>query len=346
MKKLKILAIGQGCYVPSYKFRLEEVKKDFINKNIDYKAMCFSISSYPPQGIVNRLWWIIKIFVNRYPVIRLQKKTDILILQREMISTLYTLERFLSKPFIFDIDDAIHLNQRFNAINKIAVKAKAIVVCNRYLADYYKNYNKNVYVIPTPVNTKKYKPKYQLSINSDTIVIGWIGTSSNFVSLRLIEEALATILKKHPNVVLKVVSDKDPKFSKIDPKQYIFKQWSAKEDAEDIQSFDIGIMPLINNEHSRGKCAFKMLQYMACGIPVVSTCLPMNQQILSIRESGFCVDGYDSQWVKSLDYLIHNSEERRILGENGRKVVESQFSSEIYVQKYIDIFSKIEKGII
>jgi glycosyltransferase involved in cell wall biosynthesis len=103
-------------------------------------------------------------------------------------------------------------------------------------------------------------------------------------------------------------------------------------------------MPLEDSDHSRGKCAFKMLQYMACSIPVVSTCLPMNRQILNINPAGFCVKGYDMEWVNALELLIQNQNLRIKYGMNGRKVIEENFSTKIFVKKYIDIIQLIQKG--
>jgi glycosyltransferase involved in cell wall biosynthesis len=343
MKKMNILGIGQGCLVPSYRYRLQETRQDFSDHQINLILECFHTSSYPPKNFIKRFPWLFMALIDRLSFLLLQKKADIIILQREMISTLYTLERFISKPYILDVDDAIHLNQKFHAINKIAQKAHAVVVCNQFLADYYKDYNKNIFIIPTPVNTEKYKPGKKTK-KSKTITIGWIGTSSNFKSLKLIENALATVLAKNPHIVLKVVSNQDPAFSHLNSKQYIYKQWSDQEDVQDIQSFDIGIMPLEDSDHSRGKCAFKMLQYMACGIPLVSTCLPMNQQILNIKLAGFCVNGYDLEWVNALELLIQNQNLRIEYGMNGRKVIEEHYSTKIFVKKYSDIFHFIQKG--
>jgi len=342
MYKLKIFGLGRGKFIPSTKFRLIELKDDFKEQCIDIDLYIPQVSSYPPKKKLYRLWWGLRALFDRLPILFKQKDYDIVILQREMISTLYTLERFISKPFIFDVDDAIHLHQRFGSIDKIAMKASAIVVCNTFLAEYYKKYNDNVYIIPTPVNIKKYCPSYQYE-SKKSVIIGWIGTSSNFKSLYLIEKALNELMSNNDNVKLKIVSNEKPEFTYIDSKQYIFKNWSEKDDVKDIQSFDIGIMPLIDNEHSKGKCAFKMLQYMACGVPVVSTCLPMNQQILNLRDAGFCVNGYENEWIQALQHLIENIDKRLECGKNGVKIIEKHYSTKIYVQKYINIFNRINK---
>lgn len=337
MQTLKVLGIGQGSFIPSYRYRLKETKQAFENIHIDLELFESNIDSYPPANKSARIIWLIKVAVSRIPILFQQNKYDIMILQREMISTLYSLERFFIKPFIFDIDDAVHLHQKFHSVDKLAKKANAIVVCNNYLADYYKKLNHNVYIIPTPVDIEKYKPSKH---NNSKIIIGWIGTSSNFPSLKSIEKELSSFLANTPNSILKIVSNENPNFSIINKQDYIYKKWSETEDVADIQSFDIGIMPLLDTKHSRGKCAFKMLQYMSCGIPVLSSCLPMNKKILQMGKCGFCIEQKDN-WIETLDILSQSKKLRDSLGREGRKIIEQNFSTKIYTEEYKNIILEV-----
>ena len=339
MQKLKVLGIGQGKLIPSYRYRLKEVKDSFKKKGLLLSLYESNISSYPPKHNLARFLWIINLFISRLPLLLKQQKYDLIILQREMISTLYTLERFFYKPFILDVDDAVHLRQKFNSIDKIASKASAIVVCNNYLFDYYKKINPNVNIIPTPINIDKYRPRNKKK--SSTFVIGWIGTSSNFPSLKLIEKQLGMFLKDNRNAILKIVSNEDPKFSTIPSKQYIFKPWSKEDDVQDIQSFDVGIMPLIENEHSHGKCAFKMLQYMSCGIPVVSTCLPMNKSILEIKECGYCIANDNKEWYEALKKLSEDPSLCNKFAENGRWIIKNYYSTDVYATLYSKVIESL-----
>lgn len=342
MNNIKVLGIGQGKLVPSYRYRLKEVLIEFQKVNVDLCLFESTVSSYPSESILKRISWLAKLFFSRIPLIIKQNDYDVIILQREIISTLYTIERFFNKPFILDVDDAIHLNQRFESIDKLAKKAVAIVVCNDFLAEYYHQFNKNVYVIPTPINIDKYKYKHKSIEQKNIFVIGWIGTSSNFSSLKLIEKAVNKFLELYSNSTLKIVSNKDPNFQIIPKHRYIFKEWSEHEDVEDIQSFDIGIMPLINNKHSQGKCAFKMLQYMACNIPVVSSCLPMNEKIIKNSNCGYCIHGYEDEWVSAFLKLYKNEDLRKEFGKNGRRIIEKRFSTKIYARLYCEILKKIK----
>lgn len=332
MKILNVLGIGQGKYIPSYRYRLKETVHDFENNNINLTLFETNINSYPPKNKIYRIIWMMSVLLNRFPLLFKQFKYDAIILQRELISTLYTYERFLKVPYILDVDDAIHLKQKFSSIDKIAKKASAIVVCNDFLFDYYKSLNKNVYIIPTPVNIDKYTPLTERE--KDSFVIGWIGTSSNFKSLKLIEKQLNLFLQNNPESILKVISNEDPLFEFIPKEKYVFKQWSDKTDVLDIQSFSVGIMPLSNNEHSRGKCAFKMLQYMSCEIPVISSCFPMNKDILQMGECGYCIDSYNKEWNIKLQYLYQNRDKCEAFGLVGRQIIEKNFSTVTYAQSY------------
>ncbi len=340
MQKLKVLGIGQGKLIPSYRYRLKEVKDSFKKKGLLLFLYESNISSYPPSNKLARFLWIINLVISRLPLLFEQKKYNLILLQREMISTLYTLERFFYKPFILDIDDAVHLRQKFNSIDKIASKASAIVVCNNYLFDYYKKINSNVNIIPTPINIDKYTPRDKKK--SSTFVIGWIGTSSNFPSLKLVEKQLARFLKDNSNAILKIVSNEDPKFLTIPPKQYIFKPWSEEDDVQDIQSFDVGIMPLVENEHSHGKCAFKMLQYMSCGVPVISTCLPMNKAILDIKECGYCITNDNEEWYEALNKLSKDPNLCEYFANNGRWIIENYYSTDVYATLYSKVIESLD----
>ena len=196
-----------------------------------------------------------------------------------------------------------------------------------------------MYIIPTPINVDKYIPRKKKTTSE--IVIGWIGTSSNFPSLKLVEEQLAKFLHDNSDAVLKIVSDRDPEFLIIPSNQYIFKPWSKEEDVQDIQSFDIGIMPLIENENSHGKCAFKMLQYMSCGIPVVSTCLPMNKSILEIKECGYCVTNENNAWYKALDKLSKDASLCNQFADNGRWIIEKYYSTNVYATLYNKVIKSL-----
>jgi glycosyltransferase involved in cell wall biosynthesis len=110
-------------------------------------------------------------------------------------------------------------------------------------------------------------------------------------------------------------------------------KWSEVTEANEILSSDIGIMPLHNSLWENGKCGFKLIQYMACGLPVVASPSPANREIVLHGESGFIAKDLD-EWYKYLKHLICNKEMRRSFGENGRERVEEQYSYQVWGIKY------------
>ena len=118
--------------------------------------------------------------------------------------------------------------------------------------------------------------------NGERDVIEWTGTSDNFRYLYEIEPALAEVLKAYPGVTLRIIADARPSFCNIPEERIEFIRWSPENEVKGIQGMSIGIMPLEDSAWARGKCSFKMFQYMACGIPVVVSPIGMNVKVLSM----------------------------------------------------------------
>ena len=246
------------------------------------------------------------------------------ILQREMISTLPTLERLLPKPLVLDVDDAIYVYRNGRAAEYIARSCSLVVCGNHYLAEKFSQWNSNVVVIPTGVDTDQLRPIINKNAEESQI-IGWIGTAGNYEYLELIEPALRKVLSSFPNVCLQIISNQFPTFLKHLGKQLDFRLWRAGIENDLLPHFTIGIMPLTDSEWARGKCAFKMLQYMAAGIPVVASPVGVNAEILAYSAVGFAAQNND-QWVGSLSILLQSSKTAENMGANGRQLVEMKYS--------------------
>ena len=147
-----------------------------------------------------------------------------------------------------------------------------------------------------------------------------------------IESALERVLKARPEVILKVISERKPKFKGKLSGKFEYVKWSPKTEIADIQSITIGIMPLDNTDWEKGKCSFKMLQYMSCNIPVVVSPVGMNAQILNESKVGFGVNTLE-EWIDALIYLLDSSEKRKKMGSNGRKLVEAKYSIDAIIGK-------------
>lgn len=319
---IKIAAITGGRNVPSRRFRVEQLIPKLHENGVAIDEFVPKFSSYPPQNKWLRPLWAGAAIVERLPFAMLSYQADVVLFQREMISTYATLEGLCKKPRVLDVDDAIFMYREGNAAKKIAQNCDLIVCGNQFLANRFFDWNPNVVVVPTAVDCSRFFPHENEELRP--LVIGWIGSSCGLKYLLDIEDALASVLNRFSDVKLMVVSDEAPVFSKIDASQVSFVRWSREVEVEAIQSMDIGIMPLRDSDWERGKCSFKMLQYMACGKAVIVSAVGMNLDVLQLGNLGLSAKS-TADWENGLEDLIINHDKRKAMGKTGRQVVKSNF---------------------
>jgi glycosyltransferase involved in cell wall biosynthesis len=261
-------------------------------------------------------------------------------LEREILPGYITLEYSLKRPMVMDVDDAIWLSRPFGrkAVAKIAARADVIVAGNRFLADWFSHYNQNVRIVPTAVDLERYRPRSQKERDySSKFVIGWTGTSGNLKYLYAIETPLKRFMDNHLSAEILVIADEAPTFKQIPMDRMQFVPWSVEVEASEIQRMDVGIMPLSEDEWSRGKCSFKVLQYMACAVPVIVTPVGMNAELLALGGLGLGA-ACDDDWYDGLAMLYANTECSRRMGMVGRSMMEAHFSRDVVTAKLAEIF--------
>lgn len=252
-------------------------------------------------------------------------------------------ERLLRRrgvPFIFDFDDAIFLGPggvpsaaRDQAFRDAVRIADHCIAGNPYLAEVASAPHKTT-VIPTVIDTERYVPRTP-SARRDDVVIGWIGTAGNFPFLARVADSLRTVLREHPHVRVRIVSNAtfQPLLGVERVEQH---RWSADSEIAQLQSFDIGLMPLENTPLTRGKCAFKMIQYMAVGIPVVVSAVGANVTVLGDAEFGYALEQFD--WVEALRTLIADADLRSTWGARARAHAVDHYSVAGVVPRYLELF--------
>jgi glycosyltransferase involved in cell wall biosynthesis len=238
----------------------------------------------------------------------------------------------LGGRLIFDFDDAIYLldttdaNRQFGWLKfpgktaTICRISQHVVVGNAYLAGYARRFNTSVTVIPTSVDTDRYYPAKRGSA-AGGVVIGWMGSSTSQRHL----ESFAPMLREitsWPGVELRVVSDREPVLPEI---PHVWGPWSAESEIRDLAQFDIGIMPMPDDQWSRGKCSLKALLYMAMGIPAVCSSVGANYEIIRHGENGLLASTYD-EWLANMKALVDDPQLRERLGAAGRCTVEQNYS--------------------
>jgi glycosyltransferase involved in cell wall biosynthesis len=263
------------------------------------------------------------------PAVFYARNADVVLLQREMLSSFVTLEPFARKPRVLDVDDAIFLKRDGRAARRLAQLSDRVICGNDYLADWFSVWNRDVAIIPTAVDTQRLVPSLQSGTPKEGArVIGWVGTSGNLRYLSAIVPALEAVVEHLGDVMIRVVSDIAPDLGAVANRFVEFIPWSPEVEVSSIQGMDVGIMPLEDSSWERGKCSYKMLQYMACGIACVVSPVGMNAQVLAMGDVGISAKSA-SQWADALVYLLESESARRAMGTVGRSVVEASFSLDV-----------------
>ena len=184
-------------------------------------------------------------------------------------------------------------------------------------------YNSKVVVNPTTIETEQYHnpDRSKLKLRTDKVIIGWTGTHS---TLKYVDEIIPVIqsLEQAYPVLLRIISDRKPQL-KLSNVEFI--KWKKETEIEDLLSFDIGIMPLSDDDWARGKCGFKALQYMALKIPCLASDVGVNSEIIQNGVNGYLCSSKE-EWEAALVELIQNKGVRASLGEAGRRSVQERYS--------------------
>ena len=251
------------------------------------------------------------------------------------------LERFakiLNPHMLLEFDDAIYLTLLHKKkIPRLIRMSRHIIVGNNFLKDYVLQFNPHVMIIPTVLDTDRYQPKIEYRAH-EKLNIGWVGLAYNLPYLQKLKGMLQKIGKEIGKFVVTVISSQEFELAGV---EVIFKQWSYDTEVQEIRSLDIGIMPLPDNEWAKGKCGLKVLQYMACGVPVVASPVGVNRKIIRDGENGFLA-ATDEEWLEKLSLLARDEALRRRLGQKGRETVENHYSLRIWGPRLASLY----KGLI
>lgn len=311
---------------PSSRYRVLQYLPIFKNKG--HKSEVFEV----PKGFVKRTRLFIKM-----------RNFDVVVLQKKLLSAIdWHLLRKNSHKLIYDFDDAVMFRDSDKKGFESAIRQKRftrtiknsdmVVSGNEYLNSFAMKENSNVFVIPTSIDMKRYIQKPFDSI-SEHVIIGWIGSGSTLPYLEKMKNVWDAVFDKFPHVKLKVIADR---FFECQKMPVVKKQWKHEEEIDDLHSFDIGIMPLPDDLWTRGKCGFKLLQYMAIGIPAVCSPVGINKEIVSDGVNGYWANAAD-EWVEKLGILIRDRNLRLQMGDLARKTVINRYSVGVNVKRLIEI---------
>lgn len=338
---------------PSQRFRLEQYLDILREEGFQLDFQTFLSEKgweilYQKGNALRKIIHIKMGYFRRIAALWKARKADFVFIHRETTPLgppifEWILAKVMKKKIIYDFDDAIWLPNTTGA-NRWAVwlkwHRKVPAICswswkvsagNAYLADFARQYCKNVVINPTTIDTERLhvpQPKENL-----IPIIGWTGTHSTLFYLDLILPVIER-LQKDFAFEFRVISNRDPEFSTVD---YQFVPWNKNTEIPDLNALDIGLMPLYDDPWSEGKCGFKALQYLALEIPTLASPVGVNKEIIKHGENGFLCSGKED-WETNLRTLLDHPQRRTSMGKGGRKKVEERYSVRSNRENFLGLF--------
>jgi glycosyltransferase involved in cell wall biosynthesis len=358
MNRMRVLALMPGLYdtSPGQRYRLEQWDPLLRERGVEITYAPFEDEElhsvvYKPGQMGKKLQLVTRNLARRLSTISKARNYDLVYILREAaLLGPPIFERLLYQqrvPFVFDFDDAIFVSYRspsngYLSYLKFASKTKTIcrlashvMVGNPYLADYARQVNDNVTVIPTTIDTEKYRVPPRRT-DGGPIVIGWTGSYSTVQHLDTLRGALKKLAETE-KFRLRVIGT--PKYE-VAPVEVDAMPWRAATELEDLCAIDIGVMPLPDDNWSKGKCGLKALQFMALGIPTICSPVGVNTDIIQHNENGFLA-ATEEEWVDKLTRLLRSAELRKRLGDAGRATVEQKYSAAIVAPRVYEVFKSV-----
>lgn len=296
--------------------------------------------------------------------LRKASQFDVILLYREMFPIgPAVVERLLASrsrpPIVFDFDDAIFLpsvsdaNRLIGALKRpqkvaaIIRRSDHVIAGNEYLADYARRFNPAVTTIPTSVDTRLFVPARPMSghgldalkATSDPVV-GWIGSPTTGSYIRGLANVFRRVRARH-QFVLRVSGAGEP--LKIPGLVIQNEPWALDREVQLFNTCDVGVYPLANDEWSKGKCGFKAIEFMACGVPVIAAAVGVNREIIRDGVNGFLASTED-EWVEKLGRLLTNPPLRRAFADAGRRTIEARYSLHVNAPKLAATLRDVADG--
>lgn len=359
---MRVLALMPALYdtSPGQRYRLEQWEPLLRERGVDITFASFEDENlhallYKRGMMGKKLQLVTRALGRRLSLVRKVKDYDLVYLLREAALLGPPLfERLIAQsgvPMIFDFDDAIFVSYRspsngYLSYLKFASKTKTIcrisshvMVGNPYLADYARQVNDQVTVIPTTIDTEKYRVPERKK-KDGPVVIGWTGSYSTVQHLDTMRGALKKLAEKE-SFRLRVIGT--PSYE-CDPVEVEAMKWRAETELEDLSEIDIGMMPLPDDRWSKGKCGLKALQFMALGIPTICSPVGVNTDIIQDDQNGF-IAATEDEWVEKLTRLLRSAELRQRLGHAGRVTVEEKYSAITQTPRVYEIFKSVLRDV-
>ena len=326
---------------PSQRFRIEQWTPYLAQDGITVRLLPFAdpvltTLLQAPGHVTRKAWSIALAFLRRaQTVARLRSDDAVLIHRAACLAGPPLLERGMVRlglPILYDFDDAIFLLHAASANRRLAwlkFPGKTATICrisdhvvvgNSYLADYARGHNPHVTVVPSSIDTDRYRPRPRDS-SPRRVVVGWMGTSTSQTHLEMFGPMLGALARSR-DVEIRVVSNRRPDLPGV---PVLWRPWSAGTEVDEVAEFDVGIMPMPDDEWAMGKCALKALQYMAMGVSTIASAVGANREVIAHGRSGLLASS-NGEWLAGLQALVDDPGLRGRLGRAARETVEAGYS--------------------
>jgi glycosyltransferase involved in cell wall biosynthesis len=356
------LAVHAPNRAPGQRFRFEQYLDSLRDRGIqcDFSwALDADGASllYSPGNIPRKALLTARLLVKRWLEVLSLNKYDLVFVQREAMfaggPTLELAAKRYGARLVFDFDDAIWLadmsafNQRYRwlksagKIPRMLRAADLVLAGNAFLAEYARAHNPHVQIVPTTIDTDSYSPREQ-SRGDGSVCVGWSGSFSTIRDFRLALPVLRRLRARFGDRVrFKVIGDGSFRDEELG---VVGQPWRADSEVADLHEIDIGLMPLPDNEWSRGKCGLKGLQYMALGIPTLMSPVGVNAEIIEDGKTGF-LPRNEGDWEAALSSLIESAALRAQIGAAGRQRVVHYYSVRAWRDRYCDLLTALARPV-
>lgn len=339
---------------PSSRYRIYQYLDSYENAGIKVDVAPLFGSHFFTTNKIIKIGYTLYYYLRRTFKLLQVYKYDLIYIEYELFpyfpSIFEKLFRVLNVKYIVDYDDAIFHNYNTspnfliklllsNKIDTVIKNANYVVSGSPYLTNYISRINANCIEIPTSVSKEKYPQKTKKETNP-VFTIGWIGSRTTSVNVLQLVPAFEALGKKM-DFQLNLIGFDRNESSKLAHLNVNFINWDAKTEIEEINKFDVGIMPLDNTPFNQGKCGFKLVQYMGCSLPTIATPLEANVKINRNKKNLHAITNED--WVDAFEKVYDNQDYFRETGLENYEDFTKYYTVESNSGTYITVFNKIKQ---
>ncbi len=302
---------------------------------------------YYPGNYTAKAFEMIRAYIERLGILRHLDEYDAVFIYREaaLLGPAF-LEKMIArrKPIIYQLDDPLYVPYKspsnsyfsylkfFGKIKEIIRISKVVMVNSSHIRQYAEQFNKNIWQVPSIVDTEQfvYKPFLE---NLERVCVGWSGSRTTVKNIKLVEKPMQRISSKD-FCDIHFIGGEDFGLQNV---RYTAQKWKAETEVEDLRRMQIGLVPLPESEWNRRKFIMKTAQYMALGIVPVGTPMASNTEVIRHGENGFLA-ATDEEWIKYLTILVKDAQLRNEMSLQAAKDAKSKYSLEANRAKVIEAF--------